>query len=322
MGRAATLAVLLLGACGTDASSELVVRDAAPGGGVPSLLGADRDSVYWSVSAGGAPTTVAGSSLDSLPAAAQELGTASGPIAQVGDHVVYATGGTIMRASIATAPAKVASVIAETLAESSDPDPILAWTVGGVVSWGNGDIMESVTLQRIVRCDHLRITATSIYVAADGTSERRLFRVDRKTGMVFPLSASSTHAASFPGGQASGAAYRGRLVGADEGGALWLVEETVAAATAPDRAILMSMPEQGDPEVLLEHVRGASAFITRTEAFYWQEGDALLTAPRAGGPASILHRVSGTVGAIDSGFVYYVDGTAIERLPLDGADGT
>ena len=31
-------------------------------------------------------------------------------------------------------------------------------------------------------------------------------------------------------------------------------------------------------------------------------------------------RVTGTVGAIDSGFVYYVEGTAIERLALDGAD--
>lgn len=64
----------------------------------------------------------------------------------------------------------------------------------------------------------------------------------------------------------------------------------------------------------------ASAFFTRDEAFYWQEDDALLTAPRSGGAASIAQRVSGTVGAFDSGFVYSVEGSAIERVALDGAD--
>lgn len=321
MVRAATIALVLLGACGTDASPELVVRDAAMGGGVPTLLGAEPGAVYWSVTTSNSPTKlVAGGSLATLPVEAQTLGMASGPIAQVGDHVVYAAGGSIVRASVTIAEAKVASVVAEALGESLDTDPVLVWTAGGVVSWGNGDVMDSVTLSRIVRCDHLRITATSIYVAADGSSERRLLRIDRKTGAVFPLSASSTHAVSFPGGEATGATYRGRLVGADEVGALWLVEETAAGATSPERAILLSIPEQGDAIVLLEHVNGASGFFTRSEAFYWQEGDALLTAPRSGGAASIVHRVTGTVGAIDSGFIYYVEGSTIERLALDGAD--
>lgn len=321
MSRAATIALVLLGACGTDASPELVVRDAAMGGGVPSLLGADPGAVYWSVTTSNSPTkVVAGGSLATLPVNGVALGNASGPIAQVGDHVVYAAGGSIVRASVAIAEAKVASVVADALTESVDPDPVLVWTTGAVVSWGNGDVMDSATLSRIVRCDHLRITATSIYVAADGASERRLLRIDRTTGMVSPLSASSTHAASFPGGEATGATYRGRLVGADDVGALWLVEETAMGTTSPARAILLSIPEQGEATVLLEHVNGASAFFTRSEAFYWQEGDALLTAPRAGGAASIVHRVSGTVGAIDSGFVYYVEGSAIERLALDGAD--
>ncbi len=321
MVRAATLAIVLLGACGTDdASPQVVVRDAALGGGVPTLLGAHADAVYWSVSASSGPQLVAGASLRSLPADGKQLGMATGPIAQVGDHVIYSTDASIQRASMTSAPAKVASVVAEALGESADPDPVLVWTAGAVVSWGNGNATDSAMLSRIVRCDHLQITDTSIYVAADGASERRLLRVDRRTGAVSGLSASSTHAGSFPGGEVTGAIYRGRLVGVDDGEALWLVEETVAGTTSPDRAILLSVPDQGEPAVLLEHVNGASAFFTRAEAFYWQEGDALLAAPRSGGAASIVHQVTGTVGAIDSGFVYYVEGSAIERFALDGAD--
>lgn len=314
------ITAVLLGACGTDASPELVVRDAAMGAGVATLLGADPGAVYWSVSAGSGPTLIGGSSLSNLPAEGRELGMASGPIVQVGDHVVFASSGRIMRVDVGTPPAKVASVTAEALGESLDVVPVLVWTEGAVVSWGNGDVMESATLSRIVRCDHLRVTATSIYVAADGTSERRLVRVDRKTGAVFPLTASSTHGASFPGGGVSGAAYRGRLVGADEVGALWLVEETAAGASAPARAILVSVPEQGAASVLLEHINGASAFFTVADAFYWQEDDAFLTAPRSGGAASIIGHLPATAGAIDSGFVYFIEGDAIERLPLDALD--
>ncbi len=321
MIRAATIAIVLLGACGTDdVSPELVVRDAALGGGVPMILGAHPDAVYWSVSSGTAPKKIGGSSLSALPADGQELGMAMGPIAQVGDHVIYATDVSILRASVTSEPAKVASVVAEALGESDEANPVVVWTAGAVVSWGNGDAMDSVTLSRIVRCDHLRVTETSIYVAADGASERRLFRIDRRTGAVSGLTSSSTHAASFPGGETIGATYRGRLVGADAGGALWLVEEILTGATAPGRALLLSVPDQGDPEVLLPYVNGASGFFTRSEAFFWQEGDALLTAPRSGGAASIALRVTGTVGAIDSCFVYYVEGSAIERLALDGAD--
>ncbi|MBA3453034.1 MAG: hypothetical protein H0T42_08075, partial [Deltaproteobacteria bacterium] len=218
MLRAATIAALLLGACGTDPGAELVVRDATLGAGVPALLGADPGVVYWSVSAAGAPKTVAGGSLATLPTVGEALGTATGGIAQVGDHVVFSSGGRILRASITSPAEKVASATAETLAESADPDPILVWTVGAEVSWGNGDIMESTTLVKVVRCEHVEVTATSIYVAAEGTNERRLFRIDRRTGVVDPLTASSTHGPSFPGGETVGAAYRGRLVGADDSG--------------------------------------------------------------------------------------------------------
>lgn len=321
MIRAATIAAVLLGACGTDASPELVVRDAALGGGTPTVLGADASAVYWAVTAGTAPKLVAGSSLSSLPADGLELGMASGPIAHVGDHVVYATSGMVVRASVTVPAAKVATVVADALGESLDTAPVLVWTQGAAVSWGNGDVMASATLSKVVRCDHVRITETSIYVAADGTSgERRLFRIDRATGAGAPLSASSTHAAAFPGGAVTGATYRGRLVGTDARGAQWLVEETAAGATAPERAILVAVPEQGEPTVVLDRVTGASAFFTRPDAFFWQEGDALLTAPRSGGAASIVGQITGTIGAIDSGFVYYVDGSAIERLAIDGAD--
>lgn len=47
------------------------------------------------------------------------------------------------------------------------------------------------------------------------------------------------------------ASYRGRLVGADAGGALWLVEESEVGVPLPGRAILVSVPDQGDAEVLL-----------------------------------------------------------------------
>jgi hypothetical protein len=318
--RASIIAAVLLGACGTDAGPELVVRDAAMGAGVPTLLGADPGTVYWSLSTGSGPRQVAGSSLASLPAEGQQLGTASGPIAQAGDHVVFVTNGTVVRVGVATPPTKVATVTADALGESADPEPVLVWTEGAAVSWGNGDVMGSATLSRIVRCDHLRVTATSIYVAADGATERRLLRVDRKTGSVFPLTASNPHGASFPGGAAEGAVYRGRLVGADDAGALWLVEEIVAGATSPARAILVSVPEAGATSILLEHVSGASAFFTVADAFYWQERTALLTAPRSGGAAAIVGHLPGTAGAIDSGFVYFVDGNAIERLALDALD--
>ena len=172
------IAAALLCACGTDASPpELVVRDAAMGAGVPTLLGADLSAVYWSISSGSGPKVVAGSSLSTLPGDGQQLGMASGPIAQVRDHVIYSNSGSILRVDVASPPAKVASVVAEALGESLDADPVLVWTEGPVVSWGNGDLMESATLLKIIRCEQVRITATNIYIGAEGISERRLLRI-------------------------------------------------------------------------------------------------------------------------------------------------
>ena len=313
-----SLATLLaLGACGSSAATpEVVVADAAMGAGTPTVLGASADSVYWAVASGSGPRLVAGSPLAALPAEAQQLGSASGPIAQIGDHVLLATDGAIVRVGVSLPAAKVASGTAEALGESLDSAPVVVWTEGSVVSW-SGEVTSSATLPKIVRCDHVRVTTTSIYVAADGTTERRLLRVDRATGSVSPLAASSAFAPSFPGGANATATYRGRLVGADDGGALWLVEEIPAGATVTARAILALVPEQGAPSVLLAHVGAVTGFFVDADALYWQEDDALLTAPRAGGAASIVGHVSGAAGAIADGFVYFTDDTAIMRLALD-----
>jgi len=312
-----SLATLLaVGACGSsDATPEVVVADAAMGAGTPTVLGATADLVYWTVASGTGPRLVAGSALAALPADGQQLGSASGPIAQVGDHVLLATDGAIVRVGVALPAAKVASANAEALGESLDSVPVVVWTEGAVVSWGDGT--SSATLSKIVSCDHVRVTATSIYVDADGTSGRRLLRIDRGTGVVSPLAASATFAPSFPGGATDGATYRGRLVGADDVGALWLVEEIPAGASATARALLVLAPEQGAPSVLLEHVGAVTGFFVDADALYWQEGDALLTAPRAGGAASIVGHVPGTAGAIADGFVYFTADNAIERLALD-----
>jgi hypothetical protein len=116
----------------------------------------------------------------------------------------------------------------------------------------------------------------------------------------------------FPGGASDGATYRGRIVHADDDGALWLVEEIPSG-----RGIVVSEPVQGDATVLLEHLAGASGFFATPDALYWQEDDALLSAPRAGGAAEIISSLPGPAGALADGYIYFVDGTAIKRLPLE-----
>ncbi len=307
-------ALLLLGACGTDgASSEVVVADC---GGAPSLLGVGSGAVFWTVRAG-AGTQISGSSLASLPAERQSLGDAPGPVAQVGDHVLVANDGAIFRAGLAGPATKVLTAAAETLTESEDDMPTVAWTNGPNVMWGNGNAMSTAPLSKITRSTQLQITATSIYVGADGVSERRILRINRRTGDVTPLAASSTFAEMFPDGGKSGATYYGRLVGADATAGLWLVEERAAGATSAARAILVSIPEQGAPSVVLDRIGAVTAFFATTDGFYWQEGDALLSAPKSGGAAAIEAHIPGQAGAVADGFVYYATGTAIERLAVD-----
>lgn len=309
------VALLALGACGgSSASPEVVVADATLGGGSPTVLGASAAAVYWTV--GASPRQLGGAALDPLPAEAMPVATLPGAAVAIGDHVVFADGAAIVRVGLADAPEQVVRDTAEAVGASDEAPPIVAWTQGPLVQWGNGDTHEMATLPKVVRCDHLRMTGTSLYVAADSMTDRRLMRIDRATSAVTPVAGSAVMADAFPGGAIDGATYRGRLVGADAIGAAWLVEETPAGATSPSRAIVSTIPEHGTATVVLEHVGAATGFFVTDDAFYWQEGDALLTAPRQGGAASIIAHIAGAAGAVADGFVYYADGGAVMRLAL------
>ena len=298
------LAVSVAAACGdSDPSPQVVVENA---GASPVVIGATADGVLWTNG-----SSVSGAPVASLPATGHQLATASGPIAAAGNYAVYAAEGKIWRVSLASAPERLFGTMADALGGSADAPPIVALTSAAVVSWGIDSLQMSATLNRIDRCDHVRIAAGSIYVAADGT-DRRLFRIDPQTGVASSLTGSTGWAAMFPGGGTAGATYRGRIVNADDTGALWLVEEMPTA-----RGIVVAEPLQGEASVVLEHLSHATGFFASADALYWQEGDELLTAPRAGGPASIVTSLPGPAGALAGGYVYYVNGSAIERLRVD-----
>jgi len=310
------VAAALVGACGDDSGSsgavELVVADATLGGAAPVVIGATGDLLFWTVSTGGT-SLVAGSSLAALPAQGQQLATATGPAAHAGDYVMFAAADqTISRVGLDGAVQRITNADPDMLAGGQGTAPVVAWSVGPVVSWGSDDAQMTATFTRIDRCDHARVTAQQIYVAADGTSGRRLLRIDQRSAEVTPITASSTWAPMFPGGGMNGASYRGRIVSADDDGALWLVEEMPS-----NRGIVVLVPMQGEASVLLEHVSGATGFFASAEALYWQEGDALLTAPRTGGTASIVASVQGRADAFAAGYVYLTDGAAIRRLRVE-----
>lgn len=309
----ATLAVLLT-ACGSDSgpSFELVISDARVDGGAPVVLGATASTVTWSASAGGGITLVARGSLAKLPTEQQKVATATGPVATAGDSVLFAADNTISRVDVDGTVERLTAGTPEALAGSAEAVPVIAWTSGAVVSWGVDDAQRTATLTKIDRCDHARVSSHHIFVAADGASGRRLLRIEQSTGVITPVTASSTWAPMFPGTAADGSTYRGRIVHADDDGALWLVEEMPSG-----RGIVVSEPVQGDAAVLLEHLTNASGFFATPDALYWQEDDALLSAPRAGGPAEIVASLPGAAGAVADGYVYFVDGTAIKRLPLE-----
>jgi hypothetical protein len=199
----------------------------------------------------------------------------------------------------------------DTLAGSASGE-ITAWAKGADVTWDGGAASGTATLPRIERCDHLRVADREIHIAADGTSGRRLLRIDRVSAEVTSVTSSATWATMFPGGSIAGSAYQGRIVDADDEAALWLVEEMPS-----ERAILVREPVQGESTILLEHVAHATGFFASSEALYWQEGDALLTAPRTGGPASIEATIAGTAGAFADGYIYIADGAAISRLRVE-----
>lgn len=305
-------AAAVLGACGgDDTTAEVVLRDATLGGSPPAVFGATADVVMWSASTG-ATTLVAGSSLASLPATGTQLATSTGPVAHDGDHVLFVADDTISRAGVDGTVRRILTAAPDVLAGGGSPAAAFAWTAGPVVSWGIDDTQLTATLTKIDRCDHARVTGQHVYVACDGTSGRRLLRIDQRTAAITPVTASSTWAAMFPGGGRTGATYRGRIADADDDGALWLVEEMPSG-----RGIVVLEPVQGEPSVLLEHLSGATAFFRTDDALYWQEGDALLTAPRAGGAASIAASLPGPAGAFADGYVYFTHGVAIERLRVE-----
>ena len=314
----AVLALLALGACGTDPVSapEVVVDDATMGSGVPSIVGAGKDTVYWSIAQPNTTKLVFGSSLASLPADAAPLGESTGPVVQIGDHVVLATDKTVLRTGVATPAVGVKSTMAEAVGEG--PDGMLVWFTGGQLQWGASEA-EGSAMVRLARADAIRASAKQIYVAGSSatSTEWRLVRLDRATKVATGVAGSMAFAERFPGGPAASSQYRGKLVGADDSGAHWLVTETHDDASVPSRAILVSVPSQGEPSVLLEHIGAVTAFFATPDGFYWQEGDAVLSAPNSGGSASIEAHITGQAGAVADGFVYYVTGSAIERLAVD-----
>jgi hypothetical protein len=307
--RCCAMLVAVLGACGGDSTdpTEVVIADASLGGAAPSVLGATSTTVFWSAS-----TRIGGGSLASLPAAGAELAVASGPVAHAGEHVVFVADGNISHVDIEGVVQRITTGAPDAVAGNAAASPVVVWTTGPMVEWGVDDPQMTTSLPRIDRCDHLRVTAKQIYVAADGASTRRLLRIDQQTGDITAITASSTWAPMFPHGGTAGATYRGRIVDADDEGVLWLVEEMPT-----ERGLLVSAPMQGDASVLLDHVSGASGFFASETALYWQEGDELLTAPRTGGAASIVASLPGPAGGFADGYVYFTNGAAIERLRVE-----
>jgi hypothetical protein len=209
-------------------------------------------------------------------------------------------------------PERIVATTPEALGGNAAVPPVSAWTSGAVVSWGVDSEEMMATLNRVDSCDHARVTSHDIYVAAIGNGERRLVRIDQTTAAVMGVTSSSTWADMFPGGGTAGATYAGRIVDADDHGALWLVEETPTK-----RGLLIDAPAQGQAAVLLQHLQGATGLFASPDALYWQEGQELLTAPRAGGAASIVASLPGAAGAFADGYIYFVNGNAIERMHVE-----
>lgn len=312
------LALLALGACGTDdpGTPEVVVEQATAGTGTPAVVGASRNTLYWSVAQANTTKLVFGTSLASLPGAASELGVSTGPIAPVGDHVVLGTTKSILRTGVTTPEVGITSSLVDAVGEG--PDGMLVWFADGKLQWGASS-SEGSAMLRIARATTLLASAKRIYAAGlpSSSSDARLIRFDRATKTGTTAAGSMELAVLFPGGALANAQYRGRLVGASDGAAEWLVTETPEEASTASRAILVSVPDEGEPIVLLDRIGAVSEMFSTSDGFYWQEGDAILSAPKSGGAATLEVHIEGQAGAVADGFVYYVNGSAIERLALD-----
>lgn len=312
-------AALLLGACGTDTpgTPEVVVSDATTGRGAPSVVGASSESVYWAIAQPNTTKLVLGSALATLPAdTTKDLGVSTGPLVTIGDHVVLATTKTVLRTGVGTPEAGITSTQVEAVTEG--PDGMLVWFSAGQLQWGASEAEGSAML-RISRATAMRASAKRIYIAglSNSSTDARLVRFDRSTKVATTAAGSMEFAELFPGGAHASSQYRGQLVDADDSGARWLVTETHDDAASPSRAILLSIPEQGEPSVLLDKIGAVTAFFATPDGFYWQEGDAILRAEKTGGAATLEAHITGQAGAVAAGFVYFVNGSAIERLGVD-----
>jgi len=303
----AWFAVLALaGACGDDpVSPEVVVADA---GSAPQVLGASSTTVFWATGTA-TERALSGAAVASLPATETPLGIASGPVAHAGDFLVYVGSGLIQRVDGTGDAIRVSGASTEAVGVSAD-GKVVVWTDGANVEWAT-QMRQMATLTKIDRCDHALVTSEQIYLACDGTTGRRLLRIEIRTAEVTGITSSTTWAAMFPSPMPT-ATYKGRIVGGDNEGVLWLVEESPSR-----RAILVHEAIGGEPTVLLEHVKDAARFFTTDDALYWQEGDELLTAARNGGEASIVATLPGAAGGIADGYVYFAHDNAIERLRVE-----
>lgn len=307
--RLVAVALVATACSGSDPSPEVVVKDASLGGSAPQVIGATPSSVFWTAAA--MPTLVGGAPIASLPATGTQLASAAGPIAMAGDVVVYADSGRVLTVDVMGMRGGVSSATPDSVGGVAATS-VFTWSVANTLSWTIRDTQASATLTRVDRCDHVRVTSDQIYVAADNSTGRRLLRVDQHTSAVTQVSLALKWAASFPGGGMAGATYTGQIIDADDAGVTWLVEELPS-----HRAIVVTEPMLGDSTVVLDHVMNASGFFASPTDLYWQEGAELLTAPRTGGPASIITSLPGPAGAFADGYIYYVNGMAIERLRVE-----
>jgi len=304
------LALVGLAACGSsdEPSFEVVVDDASLGGASPVLVGATSSTVFWR-----AGYAIGGASVETVPATGSQLAmAASAAIGHAGDFVAFVTEGRVSRVGADGRVARVAPGAPTVVGGNDLTPPVVAFVENAQLSWGPDDAQDTATLGRINTCEQVLVTREQIYIVGTANGGSRLLRVEQGTGTVTPITTSLYQAELFPGGGMAGATYTGRVVDANDEAALWLVEEQPSK-----RAIVVSQPVRGDASVVLEYMQNASGFFASETTLYWQEGDTLLSAPRTGGSASIETDLPGTLGAYADGYLYVVNGNAIERLKVE-----
>lgn len=305
------LALVGLAACGSsgdEASFEVVVEDARLGGASPVLVGATSSTIFWR-----AGYAIGGAAVDTVPSTGSQLAiAASAAIGQAGDFVAFVTDGRVSRVGADGMVARVAPGAPTVVGGNDLTPPVVAFVENMQLSWGPDDVQDTATLSRLTTCEQVLVTREQIYITGTANGGTRLLRVDQETGTVTTIATSIYRADLFPGGGQAGATYTGRIVDVSDDAALWLVEEQPSK-----RAIVVREPVRGDASVVLEYMQNATGFFASDTTLYWQEGETLLSAPRAGGSASIETELPGTLGAYADGYLYIANGNAIERLKVE-----